>query len=197
MAEVGDKKRIEKDINEIICYNCDKKRHYLEVSEAKKLVLVPATFMSMTGARKEALVLEYILYIHYPVQFKKDVNKTQIQALINSGNKFNTIHPTFVKELGLPIKPTEFEVQKIDGTMLDIYEIIVAVFLVMDKANQVRFFKEILLVANVSLEVVFRMLFLTLNSADIDFLDWELRWRIYTIEEALPTTRHIKLVRKI
>ena len=48
---------------------------------------------------------------------------------------------------------------------------VVAAFLVTDKTNQVRFFKETFSVANVSLKVVFEMLFLTLIGVDVDFLD--------------------------
>ena len=73
---------------------------------------------------------------------------------------------------------------------------VVAAFLVEDKANQVKFFEEIFLVANVSPEVVLGMFFLTLSDADVDFLGHELRWSIYSTEEALQTTRHIKLVGK-
>ena len=40
------------------------------------------------------------------------------------------------------------------------------------------------------------MLFLIFSSADIEFLDQELWWKTYTIEEALPTTRRVELVRK-
>ena len=50
--------------------------------------------------------------------------------------------------------------------------------------------------ANVSPEVVLEMSFLTLSSADIDFSGRELRWRTYTTEEALPTTKRIELVDK-
>ena len=64
--------------------------------------------------------------------------------------------------------------QKIDGIMLDTYGIVVAVFLVMDKVNQIRFFEKTFLVANVSPKVVFRMPFLILSGANIDFSDWEL-----------------------
>ena len=56
---------------------------------------------------------------------------------------------------------------------------VVVAFLVVDKANRVRFFEETFLVANVSPEVVLRMLFLTLSGADIDFSGWKLRWRTY------------------
>ena len=62
---------------------------------------------------------------------------------------------------------------------------VVAAFSVENKANQIRFFKETFLVANVSPEVVFGILFLTLSGADIDFLGRELRWRTFTIEKIL------------
>ena len=70
-------------------------------SELKKLVSVSATSTSMTGASKEALeqegALERVPCIHYLVQFKKDMSKAQVQALIDSGSEVNTIHPTFAK----------------------------------------------------------------------------------------------------
>ena len=142
-------------------------------SEAKKLVSVSATSTSMTGAREEAL--ERIPCIHYSVQFKKDTSKAQVQALIDSGSEVNAIHPTFAKQLGLPIRPTDVGAQKIDGTTLDTHGMVVAAFSVENKANRVRFFEETFLVANVSPEVVFGMLFLTLSGADIDFSGRELR----------------------
>ena len=73
---------------------------------------------------------------------------------------------------------------------------VVAAFSVEDKANQVRFFEETFLVANVSPEVVLGMPFLTLSGADVDFSGRELRWRTYTTEEVLPTTRRVELVGK-
>ena len=48
---------------------------------------------------------------------------------------------------------------------------VVAVFLITDKANQVRFFEKTFPIANISLEVVFGILFLTLSSANIDSLN--------------------------
>ena len=116
--------------------------------------------------------------------------------MINSRSEVNAIHPTFAKQLGLLIQPTNVEAQKIDGTTLDTYEMVVAAFSVVDKTNQVRFFEETFLVANVSLEIVLRMLFLTLSSANINFLGLELWWRTYTTEKAFLTTRHVELVGK-
>ena len=73
---------------------------------------------------------------------------------------------------------------------------VVVAFSVTDKANRVRFFEETFLMANVSPEVVLEMPFLTLSGADVDFLGWKLRWRTYTTEEALPTTKRVELVGK-
>ena len=80
--------------------------------------------------------------------------------------------------------------------MLDTYEIVITAFSVTDKINQVRFFEETFLVANVSPEVVFGMLFITLNGAVVDFLDCELKWRTYTTKKASLTIRHVKLMEK-
>ena len=40
------------------------------------------------------------------------------------------------------------------------------------------------------------MLFLTLSDANVDFLDWELWWKTFTIKEALLTTRSVELVNR-
>ena len=147
----------------------------------------------MTDAREDTL--KHISYIHYPVQFK-NTSKAQIQVLVDSENEVNAIYLTFAKQLGLSIRPTDVGVQKIDGITLDTYRMVVAAFLVVEKANQVQFFEETFLVANISMEVVLEMFFLTLNSADVDFSGQELRWKIYTTKKALPTTRRIELVGK-
>ena len=147
----------------------------LKALEVKKLVSVLATSMSVTNTRKKVLVLKRVLCIHYPVQFRKDANKTQIQALIKSESEVNTIHLIFVKEQGFSIRSIEMKTQKIDGTILDTYGMVVAAFLMMDKANRVKFFKEIFMVANVSLEVAFKMPFFILSGANVDFLSRELQ----------------------
>ena len=148
----------------------------------------------MTSTREKAL--ERVSCIHYLVQFKKDTNMTQVQSLINSGSKVNAIHPFLAKQLGFSIRPIDIGAQKIDGTMLDTYKMVVATFSVVDKVNWVRFFEKIFLVANVSPEVVFGIAFLTLNNANVDFSGRELWWRTYITKEALSTTRHIELVGK-
>ena len=141
----------------------------------------------MTETREEAIEVgksgvesegEYpsfaqVPYIRYPITFwKKSVS---MLALFDSGSEVNAIHPTLAQKLGLPVRPTNVGAQKIDGTMLDTFGMVVTAFSVTDKANRVRFFEETFLVANISLEVVLGMLFLTLSGADVNFSGRELR----------------------
>ena len=44
--------------------------------------------------------------------------------------------------------------------------------------------------------MLFRIFFFTLSNTDVDFLDWELRWRTYITKEVFSTIRHVKLVSK-
>ena len=92
-------------------------------------------------------------------------------ALLDLKSKVNIIHPTFAQKLGLRVGLIDIEAQKIVNIILDIYGMLVANFLVIDKVNLLRFFKKIFLVANVSLEIVLRMLFVILSNANIDFLE--------------------------
>ena len=160
---------------------------------------VSATSTPVTVARKEAvgenlgLSLTQVLYIRYPINF----GEKSVLVLLDSGSEINAVYPAFTKELGLLIRPTDIGVHKIDGNTLETYGIVIAAFLVENKANQERLFEETFLVANVSPKVVFGIPFLTMSGADVDFWRRELRWKTYTTMEALPTTRHIKLVGKI
>ena len=94
------------------------------------------------------------------------------------------------------MQTTNIGAQKIDGTTLETYKMMVAAFSVTNQANRVRFFEETFLVANVSPDVVFEMPFLTLSGADVNFPKKELWWKSYTIEKAFPTTKRVELVGK-
>ena len=67
---------------------------------------------------------------------------------------------------------------------------------VKDKLGRVRFFQETFLLANIGLEVVLGMPFLTLSKADVRFAERELVWRTYTAAEALPTTKKVETIDK-
>ena len=67
------------------------------------------------------------------------------------------------------MQKTNIGAQKIDDTNLKSYGIVVSTFFMSDKDNKEKFFKNSFLLANVKPNVVFEMLFLTINNADIDF----------------------------
>ena len=138
-------------------------------SKAEKLVSVLATSALVTDASKEApeMVLDWVLCIHYPVQFQKDKEKATIQALIDSGSKVNTMTPAYAKQLGLQTQKTDVGAQKIDGSLLATYGMVIAAFQVKDKLGRARFFQETFLLADTSMEVVLGMPFLIFSNADI------------------------------
>ena len=80
--------------------------------------------------------------------------------------------------------------------MLKIFKIVIAVFQVINKLSKVRLFYKILLLANISMGVVLRMLFLSFNNANIQFVEKELIWRSNITAEALPTTKKVELIDK-
>lgn len=82
--------------------------------------------MSVTGVGKET-TLERIPYIHYSVQFQKD-KTSEVQALINSGSEVNAMSPAYAKKLGLWIQKTDVGVEKIDGSTLETFGMIIASF---------------------------------------------------------------------
>ena len=156
------------------------------------------TFALMTGASKKApkVVFDRVLYIYYPVQFRKDKEGATIQALIDFGSEINAMTPAYDKQLGFRTQRIDIRAQKIDGSLLATYEMVIAVFQVKDKLGRVRFFQEKFLLADTSIKVVLQMPFLTLGNADIQFAEKELIWRFYTAKKALPTTQRVELIDK-
>ena len=69
------------------------------------------------SSKKDEVVLKRVLYIHYPLRFRKD-KKNKVQALINSGNEVNAITPAYALKLGLKILRTNVGAQKIEGSTL-------------------------------------------------------------------------------
>ena len=192
-------------------------------SGVKKLVSVSATFMPMTRTREEVVEaaksvgtakavetvevdkdgkesedeypnLAQVPCIWYPITFRK--KSVSVLALLDPGSEVNTIHSSLAQELGLPIRRTDVGAQKIDGIILDTFGMVVTVFSMINKANQVRLFEKTFLVANVSPKILLRMLFLTWSGADVDFWGRGLWCRTYITEEALSTIRYVELVGK-
>ena len=80
--------------------------------------------MLMTGPRTEAL--DCVSCIHYPVQFKK--NTAEVRALIDSRKEVNAIAPAYAKKLGLQVQKTDVNAQKINGSTLETYGMVIAGF---------------------------------------------------------------------
>ena len=129
--------------------------------QAKKLVAILVTSMSITIKKEE---LEQVPYIRYPVTFKD-----QTEALLDSESKVNVMSQAFAYQLGFTIWKTNVGAQKINGTILETYEMIISIFSVLDKDGRERFFEENFLLANVKLKIVLKMLFLTMSNAKVDF----------------------------
>ncbi len=160
--------------------------------QAKKLVVVSGTSTSTTDKKTEQ-ELERVPCIWYPVTFK---DQDQTEALLDSGSEVNTMSQAFAQQLGLKIRKTNVGAQKIDGTTLETYGMVVSTFSVSDKDGRERFFEESFLLADISPDIVLGMPFLTMSNADIDFQARDLQWRSYTTKEVLPTTRQVELIEK-
>ena len=150
---------------------------------------------SVTETSKEEHVsLERVLYIHYLLHFRKDT--AGVKAIIDSGRDVDAMIPAYPSKLDLKVHHTNVEAQKIDGSTLKIFGMVLANLQVEDKLGRVWVFQETFLLADISAKVVSDMPFLTLSNADVQFIEKELTWRSYITAEALPTTKRVKLINK-
>ena len=115
-----------------------------------------------------------------------------MQTFINLGSKINVISQDFAKKFVLWICETKVGAQKIDGSKLDIFGMIITSFLVENKEKRFRFCKKIFLLADINMDIALGMSFLTLNNVEIQFVNFHLHWRMYIISKILPTIRLIK-----
>ena len=82
--------------------------------------------------------VERISCIHYPVLFQE--GQKQVRALLDSGNKVNIMSLANIKKLGLKTWKTNIGAQKIDGSNLETFGIVIADFQVENKVGRPRFF---------------------------------------------------------
>ena len=72
-----------------------------------------------------------VLCIHYPVQFQegqRQEGQEQVRTLLNSGSEVNAMSPAYVKRLGLKTWKTNVRAQKIDGSALETFGMVIADF---------------------------------------------------------------------
>ena len=77
--------------------------------------------------------------------------------------------PAFASQLGLRIWKTNVGAQKIDGTTLETFGMVVSTFFLLNKDGQKRLLKESFLLADVKPNIVLGIPFLTINNIDINF----------------------------
>lgn len=106
------------------------------------------------------------------------------------------IKPSFTKELGFCVWRIKVGIQKINGFRLKTFEMVITSFLIIEKVRKSRFFIKTFLFIDISMDVALGMLFFTLSNVEINFMDWELNWKLYIIVEVLATTKEIKLIKK-
>lgn len=75
--------------------------------------------------------------------------------------------PDYVTKLGLVKQKTDVSIQKIDHSLLVTHEVVLAGLSVQDNLGKTWFFEETFLFANTSIEVLLKMVFLTLSNVDI------------------------------
>ena len=142
----------------------------------------------MTNGGKEVVVR--VPYIDYPVWFQEK----QVRALLDSSSKVNAMNPTYAKRLGLKTQKANVGAQKIDGSSLETFRMVIANFQIEDKSGKPRFFQKTFLVADTKFEVILGILFLKINNANVAFDEGTLTWKSYTTNKALPTTERVRLI---
>ena len=145
-------------------------------------------------AEDGAVQLEKVHCIHYPIYFQKD--SADVEALLDLGSKVNAMTLAFALKLGLKTHHTDIGAQKIDDSTLQTFGTVLASFQVEDKLGRAWFFQKLFLLADITMQLMLGMLFLTLSNADVSFLQRELIWKSYTVDEALPTTKWVELIDK-
>ena len=102
--------------------------------------------------------------------------------------------PAYIERLGLKTRKTNIGAQKIDGSALETFGIVIADFQVEDKGGRPRFFQKTFLVADTKFEVILEMPFLKLSNADVLFGEGTLIWKFYTTNKVLPITEQVQLI---
>ena len=98
---------------------------------------VSATSVPVTDGDEE-VVLDRVPCIHYPARFQGD--QEQVRALLDSGSEVNAMSPAYAERLGLKTRKTNVGAQKIDGSALETFGMVIADFQVEDKGGRPRFF---------------------------------------------------------
>ena len=88
-------------------------------------MLVLVTSVLVTDGSKKVVKIPCI---YYPIQFQGQEGQEQVKALLNSNSKINVMNPAFIRKLGLYIQKTNVGAQKIDGSTLGTFKMVITDF---------------------------------------------------------------------
>ncbi len=98
--------------------------------------------------------------------------------------------------MDLNVQKTNIRAWKINDTTLKIDKIIVSTFFILDKDSKTWFFKKSFLLRDISLDVVFEILFLTMNKFNINFQTQNLQKRSYITKKVFSITKKVEQIKK-
>ena len=87
--------------------------------------------------------------------------------MLDSGIEVNVMNPDFAQKQSLNVWKINVGAQKIDGSALETFRMVIADFQVEDKANRPRFFQETLLVVDTKFQVILEMPFLKISNMNM------------------------------
>ena len=119
-----------------------------------------------------------------------------VQALIYLNNEVNTIYPDFAKKFDLWISEIIVGIKKINSLKLDIFDILIASFFIENKEEKSCFFKKTFLLADISIDITLRILFLILSNNKIEFAVCHLYLRTCIAAKRLLIIRWVELIEK-
>ena len=102
----------------------------------------------------------------------------------------------YISKLGPKVHHTDIGAQKIDGSTLKIFGMVLTSFQVEDQLGRARFFKKTLLSADINMQVVLNIPFLTFSNVNIQFVEKKLTQRSYTTAKTLSITKQVILINK-
>ena len=127
----------------------------------------------MTETNKEdEVTLEQVLCVYYSFHFWKDT--IDVRTPINSGSEVNIMILAYASKLGLQARHFNVGAQKIDGSTLQTFGMVLASFQVEDKLERARFFQKSFLLADISVEMVLGMSYWTFSNVDVQFIEEKL-----------------------
>lgn len=103
----------------------------MTVTSMEADLIVVSNFKVPISIINTPLLLKYVLFIHHLLRLKK--NQAKIQALLDPDNKVIVITPAYTARLGLKVWPTNVGAQKIDGSTLKKFRIVLTNFQVSNK----------------------------------------------------------------